>query len=36
MATHSGSAKVGFGSWLCQNGKGETAPRKLTYHISNW
>ena len=28
---HDGS----FGSWLCENGKGETALRKLISHISN-
>ena len=26
----------GFGSWLCENGKGETAIRKLILHMGNY
>jgi hypothetical protein len=29
------SAKVGFGSWLCENRKAATALRKLIPHIGN-
>ena len=30
------SGKVGFGSWLCEDGTGETALRKLILQMGDW